>query len=129
MKTYWKEDKFITEKGNKRTIKDYTYHFFPDFFKPTMFEYGLFIFEFYPSLAIGHIGNYVSKGNIFITIGSGFIPQILAYSFFRGVELYSMINKKGKRLLGSRITDLKKRFPYKPKITIETIDDVVEEKT
>ena len=128
MKTYWQKDKYVEEEGNKRTIKDYTYHFFPDFFKPTMIEYGLFILGV-PLLSVGcgGLGNIISKGNIPITIVSTLSPQILTYTLFRGLEIYSMVSKKGKILIGSRITDSKHKFSYKPKTTTETIDDVVED--
>jgi len=109
--TYWQNDKYIEEEGNKRTIKDYTYHFFPDFFKPTMVEYGLFIAGVLPySLATGLIGNYISKGDLFTTIASGLIPQILTYTIFRSAELYALTTKRGKICFSIYSRDQKRHF-------------------
>jgi len=127
--TYLQGNKDI-EEDNKRIIKDYTYHFFPDFFKPTMLEYGLFVAEVFPyslSLITGLIGNYISKGDLATTIASGLIPQILTYASFRLVELCALTTKRGKILLLNPFKRSKKTFPYKPKITIETIDDIVKD--
>jgi hypothetical protein len=123
MKTYWKEDKFITEEGNKRIIKDYTYHFFPDFFKPLWIEFPLYLYAGSASILAGHEVYTTSKGNIFITTAYALLPQILAYGFCRLMELIALTDKKANK----ELLDLKHQPPHKPKTTTETIDKIVED--
>lgn len=126
MKQYSEGNKYIEEEGNTRIIKDYTYHFFPDFFKPTMPEYIFFLLEIpFLSSITGGIGCYLGKGNPVVTTLSTLTPQILTYGLFRIAELYSLKSKnKNRAELWKR---MKKILPYSPKTTDETIDDVIEE--
>jgi len=133
--TYWQNDKYIEEEGNKRTIEDYTYHFFPDFFKPTPVEYIAFLLCSPFSGSIAYTKYITSNYNIITTIMYGVAPTILIYGLYRSAETLHLLLKrlfkegkseKGKFSLDSFL-ESKKEFPYKPKITIETIDEVIED--